>query len=96
MRGSSHASKSSLKKDTNKKEGNEEGVGVNHPIEKKLGAAARICWAEVLTDQKKLHALDRYKIKLSSLKLIWPIHRVKWTWRVNMLYVPLLDVKLSF
>jgi hypothetical protein len=40
MRGSSHASKSSLKNDTNKTEGNEERVGVNQPIEKKLGAAA--------------------------------------------------------
>jgi hypothetical protein len=96
MRGYSQASKSSPKNDNNKKEGKEEGVGVNQPIEKKSGAAARICCAKVLADQKKLHALDRYKIKLSSLKLTWPIHRVKWTWQFNMPYVPLLNVKLSF
>ncbi len=69
---------------------------MNQPIEKKLGAAAWICWAEVLADQKKLHALERYKIKLSSSKPICPIHRVKWTWQFNMPYVPLLNVKLSF
>jgi hypothetical protein len=40
MRGYSQASKSSPKNDNNKKEGKEEGVGVNQPIEKKSGAAA--------------------------------------------------------
>jgi hypothetical protein len=39
MRGSSQASKSSPKNGNNKKEAKEEGVGVNQPIEKKLGAA---------------------------------------------------------
>jgi hypothetical protein len=37
MRGSSQGSKSSPKNDNNKKEGKEEGVGVNQPIKKNQG-----------------------------------------------------------